>query len=129
MNRIITTAACILASLIVVNGAPAQKHAVRVDIPFDFSASGTQLPAGSYTIATQNDFTSITQNSTGKTTFVSAIPVTDNLPNDSKLVFSVYRDQYFLRKILCPGLNVSLEFLLSKPELKARLQTVNNSGD
>ena len=129
MNRIITTIVFLLSSLVVLKGAVAQQHAVRVAIPFGFSASGTQMPAGTYTIATQNGLTSITENSTGKLTFVTAIPIIDNLPFDSKLVFSTYGDQHFLRKILCPGINISLELLPSKPEIRTRVQTASNSGD
>ena len=113
-----------LAGFVIVNAAPAQKRALRVVIPFDFSASGTKMPAGAYTIAIQNGFTSIVKDSTGESTVVTAIPVEDNLPDDSKVVFSIYGDRHFLRKILCPRLNVSLELLPSKSEIKTRQQTL-----
>lgn len=128
MNRVITTIICTLASLVAVNGAAAEKHAVRVTIPFDFSAAGTQLPAGAYTIAAEDSFTLITS-STGKSTFVKTIPFVDNSPDDSKLIFSTYGEQHFLRKILCPGLNMTLELLPSKPEIKAQSPTISNSGN
>lgn len=133
MKRILTIILCTLAGLVGHNGAVAQQqHAVRVVIPFDFTASGTQLPAGAYTIATQNSLTLITENSTGKSAFVSSIPVIVNLPGDTKLIFSTYGDQHFLRKILCPGLDMNLEFLPSKSETRARvqtaMQTASNSG-
>src|SRR5580658_2738631 len=126
MNRIITTIVCTLASIVLVNRAAAQQPTVRVVIPFAFSASGTQLPAGTYTIATQNGFTSITNDGTGESTFLRVIPFIDNLPDDSKLVFSAYGDEHFLRKILCPGFHMSLELVPSKPESRAR---ASNSGD
>ena len=128
MNRVITTIICTLASFVALNGAAAEKHAVRVDIPFDFSASGAQLPAGIYTIETENGFTLITKGSTGESTFMRAIPLIDNLPGDSKLVFSPYGDQHFLRKILCPGINMTLEILPSKLEIRAQAQKVSNAG-
>lgn len=127
--RIITTIVCALASLVVVNGAAAQRPAVRVVIPFDFSASGTQLPAGTYTIATRDRFTVITEDGTGKSAVLRVIPFIDDLPDDSKLVFSIYGDQHFLRKILCPGFNMSLELVPSEPEIRARVQTAGNPGD
>lgn len=126
MNRIITTILCVLASLATVNGAAAQQRAVRVVIPFDFSASNAQLPAGSYIIATENGFTSITKSGTRKKAFVTAIPVFDNQSDDSKVIFSTYGDQHFLRKVLCPEINMSLELLPSKAEIKARVQSANN---
>jgi hypothetical protein len=129
MNRIITTIVCTLASLVVLNGAVAQEPAVRVVIPFDFSASGTQLRAGTYTIATQNGSTTITEDSTGESRFLRTIPFSDNLPDDSKLIFSIYGDQHFLRKILCPSLHMSLELMPSKPEIRARVQTASNSSE
>lgn len=129
MNRIITTIVCTLASLVGLNSAAAQEPAVRVVISFDFSASGTRLPAGTYTIATQNGFTLMTEDSTGKSIFLRTIPFIDNLPDDSKLIFSIYGDQHFLRKILCPGLHMSLELVPSKRETRARAQTASSSGD
>lgn len=129
MNRVITTIVSMFASLVVLNGALAQQQrAVRVVIPFDFSASGTQLPAGAYTIATQNGFTSVTKNGTGEFTFVSAMPAGDNLSGNSKLVFSTYGNQHFLRKIVCPEFGMNLELLPSKSEMKARLQTANQTA-
>lgn len=128
MKRIITIIFGMLAGLVVLNGAAAQQHAVRVAIPFDFSASGTQLTAGTYTIATENGLTRITKDSTGQSAFVSAIPVIDNLVDESRLVFATYGDQRFLREILCPRLNMTLELLPSKPETKHRVLTASNSA-
>jgi hypothetical protein len=129
MNRVITTIIFTLASFVALNGAVAQKHAVRVFIPFDFTASGTQMSAGSYTIATEGSFTLMTKNSTGESKFVRSIPFIDNSQDDSKLIFSTYGDQHFLRKILCPGVDMTLELLPSKPEIRARELAVNNSGN
>lgn len=126
MKRIITTIFYILASLVSVSAAKAQAHAVRVVIPFDFSASGAQLPAGAYTIATDHGITSIRKNDTKKTTYVRTVRVFDNLEDDSKLIFSKYGDQYFLRKVLCPEAEITLEFVPSKAEISARAQTANN---
>ena len=111
------------------NSAAAQQHAVRAVIPFDFSAAGTQMPAGTYTIATKDGLTSISENGTGKFTFVSVTPVIDNPQDDSKLVFSTDGGQHSLRRILCPSLNMSVELLPSKTKTKARLETANNSGN
>lgn len=129
MKRIITAIAYTLASLVVVAGATAQQPAVRAVIPFDFNASGNELPAGTYTIATRNGFTVITKDSSGESAVLRVIPFIDNLPDDSKLLFSTYGDQHFLRKILCPGLHMSLELVPSEPEIRARMQTASNPGD
>ena len=129
MRKIITTIVCMLASLAAVNGAAAQKHAVRVDIPFDFSASGAQLPAGTYTIATQNGLTWITKNGSQKSTYVRTTPATDTQPDDSKVVFSTDGDQHLLRKILCPRSDMSLELLPSKSANRDQAQPVSNLGN
>lgn len=121
MNRIITTIICTLVSLVALNGAAAEQPAVRLVIPFNFSASGIHLSAGPYTIATENGSTLITKKSTGESTFVRAIPVIHNLLDESKLVCSTYSDQRFLRKILCPRLNMTLELVPSKPEIRGRV--------
>src|SRR5215469_16451020 len=120
MRKIITTIVCMLTSLAAVNGAGAQQHAVRATIPFDFSAAGVELSAGTYTIATQNGLTSITKSGTRKAVFVRAKAATGALPDDSKLVFSINGDQHLLQKTLCPEVNMSLELLPSKPEMKVQ---------
>ena len=129
MNRITTTIVCIFAGLFAVNHVAAQRHSVRVIIPFDFTASGAQLSAGSYTIASQNGFTWITNDGTQKSTFVTAIGVADTMPDESKVIFSSYGDKHVLRKILCPGVNMSLELLPSKHATKAQPQLASNSGE
>jgi hypothetical protein len=128
MNRVITTIICTLACFVAANGATAEKHAVRVDIPFAFSASGAELPAGIYTITAENGFTVITKNSTRVSTFMRSIPLIDGLPDDSELVLSTHGDKHFLRKILCPGINMTLEILPSKLEIRAQAETVSNPG-
>ena len=129
MRRIITTVVCTLACFVMPKGAAAQRPSVHVVIPFDFSASGAQLPAGTYTIATKNGFTVITKDDTGKSAVLRTIPFIDNLPDDSKLIFSTYGDQHFLRRILCPGLSMSLELVPSDLEIRAPVRTASNSGD
>ena len=126
MNRLITAVVSTLAGFVVLNGAAAQQRAVRAVIPFDFTAAGTQMPAGTYTIKTKDGLTSITENSTGKFKFVAVAPVTDNPTDGNKLIFSTYGEQHFLRKVLCPELNMSLELLPSKAEIRARVQPGNN---
>jgi len=126
MNRIITTVVSMLASFVVLNGATAQQHAVRAVIPFDFTAAGTQMPAGTYIITTKDGLTSITEKSTGKFTFVAVAPVTDNQTGDNKLIFSTNGEQHFLRKVLCSEFNMNLELLPSKAEIGARVQPGNN---
>jgi len=129
MNRIMTTILCTLAGFAVLNGAAAQQHAVRAVIPFDFSAAGAVLPAGNYTIATQNGLTWITKSGSAERVFVKAKPATGALPDDSKLIFSISGDQISLQKILCPEVNMSLELLPPKSATRAQAQRVTPLGN
>jgi len=129
MRTIITTIVCILASLAAVNGAAAQTHSVRVVIPFDFSASGSQLPAGTYTIANQYGLTWITKSGSREATYLRATPATDSQPDDSRVVFSISDGQIFLQKILCPQINMSLELLPSKSAIRTQAHRVSNQGN
>jgi hypothetical protein len=128
MKRIIVTALIVIASLVVVDKAPAQRLAVKVVIPFSFNAAGTQLPAGNYTIRTEGGFTYMVRDDGRRWWLVNTSPLVDKRPQGRKLIFSVYGGQYFLQKILYPGSNMSLEFSPSKAEIKARQQTENASG-
>ena len=120
MKKNIVTALFVLASLVIVDNAPAQKHELRATIPFTFSAAGTQLPAGSYIIREDGGFTYMIRNDGRRWSFVNTSVVVDNKPQDRKLVFSVYGGQHFLQKILCPSSDMSLEFPPSKAELLVR---------
>ena len=128
MKRIALTALIVLAGLVVVEKASAQATVVKVDIPFSFSAAGAQLPAGNYTIRTENGFTYMVREDGRRWWLVNTSALIDKKQQDTKLVFSVYGDQYFLQKILYPGANMSLAFLPSKAELKARQQIEKVSG-
>lgn len=116
MNRIVKTVVSMLAGFVVLNGAGAQQHAVRALIPFDFTAAGTLMHAGTYTIKTSGGLTSILEDSSGKSTFVAVTPVVDNQQDDHKLIFSTNGEQHVLRQVLCPELNMNLELLPSKSE-------------
>jgi hypothetical protein len=128
MKRIALTVLIVLAGLVVVEKAVAQSTVVKVDIPFSFSAAGAQLPAGNYTIRTERGFTYMVRDDGRRWWLVNTSALIDKKPHDTKLVFSVYGDQYFLQKILYPGANMSLAFSPSKAELNARQQIENGSG-
>jgi len=129
MNRIMTTIISTLAGFALLNGAAAQERTVRAVIPFDFSAAGAELPAGTYTIATQYGLTWITQNGSGKRLYLKAKPADGALPDDSKLIFSNSGDQISLRKVLCPQINMSLELVPSKAGTRTQVQPVSNPGN
>lgn len=128
MKQIIGAMSFALASLICVNDSPAQKPAVRVTIPFSFSAAGNQMAAGIYTIKTVGGTAYISRDGALQAILANTVNVASKTSEDDKLVFTVYDGQHFLRKILCPSVNLSLEFSVSKAEMKAQQQMLHISG-
>jgi hypothetical protein len=128
MKRIIGAMFFALASLICVNDAPAQRSAVRVTIPFSFSAAGNQMAAGNYTIKAIGGTAYISRDGALQAVLVNAVSVASKTNENDKLVFTVYDGQHFLKKILCPSVNLSLEFSASKAEIRAQQQILHTSG-
>lgn len=75
---------------------------VRVDIPFEFSAGKTTLPAGVYTIKRMSGELLRLRSEDGKSAVILNAPVTNssNDPNAvERLVFSKHGEEYFLSQI------------------------------
>jgi hypothetical protein len=125
MKRIFAIVLFALASLVTVRGANAQDHRVRATIPFTFIAGGETMPAGVYTI-TSDDLPQVRiRKGTEGVTVLSNTPVYDAKSGYDKLVFNKYGDQYFLRKVLCPDAHMSLELPVSKTERLVQHQKPN----
>ncbi len=81
---------------------------VRVNIPFDFSAAGSSLAAGEYTVEGRGPTDQVLQMCNleqHRCVFVIASQVASKAQNDTeKLVFNRYGDQYFLSEISSPSL-------------------------
>ncbi len=81
---------------------------VRVNIPFDFSAAGSSLAAGEYTVEGRGQTDQLLQMCNlqqHRCVFVIASQVASRAQNDTgKLVFNRYGDQYFLSEIWSPSL-------------------------
>ena len=128
MKRIIAIVFLALASLSTVRSAIGQVHTVRATIPFDFRADGTLLPAGTYTITSQDLIAVLINNGKQNATILSKDPANDDRSEYDKLIFNRYGDQYFLSKILCSYAHMNLEFPVSKIEKDARLRETNLQG-
>ena len=75
---------------------------VDVNIPFEFSAGKTTLPAGVYTIKRISDNNVMFRRADGQSTVILHTPVTHNSSNPNaveRLVFSKRGEQYFLSQI------------------------------
>lgn len=89
----------ILASGPVLANVPAQ---VRVDVPFDFHAGDTALPAGSYTIERASDATVVVRDAERHVrATLHTLPAAVKVSTDASAVvlFHRYGDQSFLREV------------------------------
>ena len=75
---------------------------VEVNIPFEFSAGKTRLPAGQYTIKRMSGNTVTLRSENGKSSVILNAPVTHNSSNPNaveRLVFERYGEQFALSQI------------------------------
>jgi hypothetical protein len=98
-SNLIGTLSLVVASLLLNVGAQAQST-VTANVPFDFTVGTTQLPAGSYRIALQDQQSSIaiTNNRTGATMYQH---VQREYPagKTDKMIFQHIGSQYALTEI------------------------------
>jgi hypothetical protein len=106
---------------------------IKVDVPFDFTADQTMLPAGKYTIQSAgvngNGVIRIT-NEEGKT---SGLLVTNSAESvqsktESVVIFHRYGDQYFLFQVWAIGDTIGLEIPKSSRERQAARSIEANKG-
>jgi hypothetical protein len=92
----------------------------RVSIPFDFNIGNKVFQAGDYIIAVADskisrDILTIREAKSGKAQFIQIDSKTKTgAIEDSKLVFNLYEDQYFLAQMVSPTING--EFRKAKAE-------------
>ena len=94
--------------------------AVQVSIPFQFSADGVTLDAGTYSVAMTNERGLVIQNVSGKQ---SIVVLTNAVESGSpvispKLVFHKYGDQYFLTQTWLGRSDTGRQLFASSEELK-----------
>ena len=109
-NLIILMATAIVLAAASVASVHAQDgHTVSVNIPFDFTAGKTNLPAGEYYVRRIIERAQVGIEIRGKEKSKSVLllaPQTvrgTNIQNESKLVFNRYGDQYFLAQLWIAG--------------------------
>lgn len=129
MKRIVAIALFVLASLVMAGNASAQSHKIRANIPFDFSVGRAFLPAGTYTITSDDGITVVVQNGNWHAIIFRSAVADEDRSKNNRLVFNKYGDQYFLREILCQSIHLNLELPASKMEDKARLQRASLNQD
>lgn len=129
MKRIIAIALFVLATLVTGGNASAQGHQVRATIPFDFTAGRAVLPAGTYTISSDNHVTVLLENYSHRATALSSTIADEDPARSNRMVFNKYGDQYFLREILCSSIHLNLEFPATKMEENARTHRASLDQD
>ena len=128
MKRITVIALFALATLATVGTAAAQNHQVRANIPFDFVAGDAHLPAGSYSI-TSDDLDVIAIRNGQKYVSLLRVAPAEDVKTDGKLIFNRYGDQYFLSEILSSDANMKLILPVSKLEKRVRFQKADLHAD
>ncbi len=100
-------------------GQSRSSHKIQADIPFDFMVKETTFPAGTYTVSTLTPDVLLIRSLDGhESGVVMTRDVQESLtpPDETKLVFNRYGDQYFLAQVWTIGTVSGREFLKSSTE-------------
>jgi hypothetical protein len=118
----IAIAVCILASFAVAGTVSAQDHAARATVPFNFNVGDTWVPAGTYTMTSDNRSPDVIfiRSKDNKIALMRLAQSDSRRLDVGSLVFTRYGDQYFLREILCSSCRMNVAFPGSKHEKLAR---------
>ena len=112
-----------LAALVTAGTAMAQEHAVKANVPFDFSVGNAHVPAGTYTIWSTGSTSLIEiRNDSAKVTIFGSGYASDQNAQNGKLVFDKLGDRYFLREVLCSAVAMNMELPVSKAEKNVQKQ-------
>jgi hypothetical protein len=102
---------------------------LAVNIPFDFMAGNTQLPAGEYTVKVSgptNTVILVSRKDSTVSAFMNTNAAVSVEPqSQSKLIFNRYGDRYFLSQIWTEG-NSQGRQLLKSPREKEMSQIAKN---
>jgi hypothetical protein len=122
MNRI-TTLAFLTAALISAGSSRAHAQEVRFSVPFDFIVGKQVLPAGTYGVSHAKQNAILIETPDGRIHTMTSTFADDRQSYGlGKLVFAKYRNQYFLREVLCSGLSMNVEIPTSRLEKQVRMQ-------
>lgn len=83
------------------------QEAIQVNIPFDFVAGNTKLPAGEYLVKTVGPDNALVlidrKDAVGSAFILTQAAVASEPKSESKLVFNRYGDRYFLSQVWTEG--------------------------
>ncbi len=123
MKRITAIALFALAAL-VTGSAMAQEHAVKANVPFDFTVGNAHVPAGTYTISSTGSTSMVELRSdSGKVHIFGSAYSSGKQADGNKLIFDKYGDRYFLHEIRCTTAStMNVDLPASKSEKWAQKQ-------
>lgn len=129
----ITFAIIILAAAFTARAQSSSSPLVIANIPFAFTASNKNLPAGRYTITVLNSTSDrkavqIRSMNGRFSAMVLTNTVTGNVADNSKLVFERYDDRYFFSQAHIAGDSTSLAALRSHKEQKHLMATAKKKS-
>jgi hypothetical protein len=112
--------------------AQAQQPLV-VNIPFDFVAGNTQMPAGEYSVKTSGPTSTtilIARNDSAASAFINTNAAVASEPKtESNLIFNRYGDRYFLSQVWTAGNACGRQLLKSTREKEmAQTAKLENQG-
>ncbi len=124
MKRIIAIALFAIATLITARSANAQSPVLKVNVPFNFTVSGTFLPAGNYEVGfdSMHPNVLVIQNrvkNVRATAYVQRGSIDSG--KEHTLIFHRYGDQYFLNEAGFDSASDGVSLLVTKLEKKASL--------
>jgi hypothetical protein len=106
---------------------------LAVNVPFDFVAGNTQLPAGEYTVqvsAPTHSIILISRKDSTASAFINTNAAVSSQPqSESKLVFNRYGDRYFLSQVWQEGNAEGRQLLKSSREKEmAQIAKLDTQG-
>jgi hypothetical protein len=123
MKRIITIAVFAFTVILSVGRTLAQVPAIRVDVPFNFTAGDKLLPPGLYTITLASaGIIEIRNRDQHISIGTTVLPDNRKSENGGELVFARYGNQYFLREILCDSAAMNVNLPATRSEKRVRMQ-------
>ena len=119
---VLAIAVCLLAGLAGTGTVSAQDHAATATVPFNFNVGDRWVPAGTYIVTsnTSNPRVIFIRSKDSKVALLSVTRSEFDGPDEAKLVFTKYGDQYFLHEIQCSRCGMNAAFPGSKHERFAR---------
>ena len=123
MKRIITATIFAFTVILSVGRSMAQVPAIRVNVPFNFTAGDKVLPPGTYTITLASSGVVQLRNRQEQISMgTTVLPDNRKSDNGGELVFTRYGNQFFLHEILCDYASMNVSLPTTRTEKRVHMQ-------